>query len=388
MATDQSIQDDIIKELLPRLRDSVDLPTIVAHPIATGAVAPEVADIWFNTLRLTPSNGGIGSGCVVVYRDTDPKKDILILVTNAHVVDGCVECTYSWAEGLFKKRGVAKLLAIDYIHDLAILELDKQSIPHESKRALQIGESPQPGQIVTVCGFPRGCESPRVAQGMVSGYESLLMEGNVEVTSVVIQAPINQGNSGGPVCDAEGNLVGIIWATNRRLNPKVAKPGSATARKVIEYLDQALVPIDGYGFSLDPADLKDMLDAQNKADEITRNIYECVPETEYISRADFVELQKQVVNIPKSARPPNTSCIGIFNYAPNGTIYIGWGKGPAAEGKQKKLDTPQRWNDICKQYFPQGGHFYLRGYDVVFYISKRKGYKTGFWKPLVRLQLS
>ena len=384
MATDQLNLDDIIKELIPLLRDR-ELPTIPAHPVATGAVAPEVADIWFNTVRLTPSNGGIGSGCVV-YRDPDPLTNTIILVTNAHVVDGCVECLYSWAEGFQKKRGVAKLLAIDYVHDLAILEVDDQSIPHEGKRALQIGESPQPGQIVTVCGFPLGCESPRVAQGMVSGYESLPMEG-VEVTSVVIQAPINKGNSGGPVCDAEGNLVGIIWATNRHLNPKVAKPASVTARKVIEYLDQALVPISGYGFSLDPADLKDMLVAQNKANEVTRNIYECVPETEYISRADFVELQKQVVNIPKSARP-NTSCIGIFNYAPNGTIHIGWWQGPAAESKQKKLDTPQRWNDICKQYFPQGGHFYLRGYDVVFYISKRKGYKTGFWKPLVRLQLS
>lgn len=366
-----------VREIEPYLRDH-GKEAAAEHPIAQGLVDESASAIWNNTVRINTLKG-VGSGCVIDYKSAPYWAGRKLLVTNAHVVDGFAEAEYSWISESFKYSATARLIAIDYIHDLAVLELDPQQIPHPDNEGLQLGTSPFPGETVTICGFPRGCDTPRLARGIVSGYAAIPIEG-VDVTSVVIQAPANQGNSGGPVCDNDGELVGIVWAINPRFHPNIEKPNAPAALDAIAWVESALIPIDGYGYALDPADIQSMLHAQAKARG--RGYQDNSPASDEIlfPRRAFVELQRQATFIAK--KPKDSSCIGVFNYDPTGFIWMGWER----RRDRVKLDAPSEWVDLCAKKFPKGAHFYLRGYDIVRY-QRVQGYYNGRWLPKIRLRL-
>ncbi len=373
-----------VREIQPYLRDH-GRQAAAQHPIAKGRVDESASAIWHNTVRIdTPK--GVGSGCVIDYKSTPYWAGRKLLVTNAHVVDGFTEAAYSWISESFTCSATARLIAIDYIHDLAVLELDPQQIPHPDTGGLQVGTSPVPGQTVTMCGFPLGCDTPRLARGIVSGYAAVPIEG-VDVTSVVIQAPANQGNSGGPVCGDNGELVGIIWSINPRLRPNIEKPRAPTARQAIDWVERSLIPIDGYGYALDPEDIRSMLHAQAAARKRGQQD-ESPPKKEIpFPRRAFVELQRQATTVAK--RPTDSSCIGVFNYDPDGSIWMGW-RYPYRRkaGDRIRLDAPTEWIDLWKKHVKpsSGKHFYLRGYDVVGY-DKPMGFPLGYWRPKARLCL-
>jgi serine protease Do len=127
------------------------------------------------------------------------------IVTNRHVVEGGKEFAIRTGLGEMIK---AKLIYTSTTDDLAVLELDK---PLPADRAIPSSNfvKPKVGRNVVVMGYPLwymlGEGSPSLTNGVVSKRTGLKDDpGTFQVT-----AKVNKGNSGGPVFDMRGNVVGI-----------------------------------------------------------------------------------------------------------------------------------------------------------------------------------
>jgi S1-C subfamily serine protease len=145
------------------------------------------------------AHGGAGSG-VVVTPDG-------YLLTNEHVVQRTDHVHVAFVDG---RTVSASVVGRDAATDLAVLRAQASSLPYA---ALVETRPLQPGQLVIAVGNPFGFEST-VSAGVVSalgrslrGRQGRLIEGIVQHT-----AALNPGNSGGPLVDAHGRVVGINTA--------------------------------------------------------------------------------------------------------------------------------------------------------------------------------
>lgn len=149
---------------------------------------------------------GGGSGFVV-------HPDGLVL-TNKHVVfDTDAEYTVITVDG---KEYPGKVVSCDPINDIAVVKIKAAGLP-----AVRLGNSSklEPGQTVIAIGNALGLFSNTVSKGIISGLSrkisaSLGQGGQMEHLRGVLQTDvaINQGNSGGPLIDLDGEVVGINTA--------------------------------------------------------------------------------------------------------------------------------------------------------------------------------
>jgi S1-C subfamily serine protease len=121
------------------------------------------------------------------------------IVTSNHVVEGCGEVR-------IPEAGLARVVKTDRRADLAIL---KTSHPLSTVLRFRSGHPLRLGEEIVVIGYPlRGLLSspPTVTTGIVSSLAGL----RDDRTAMQISAPVQPGNSGGPVLDRSGNVVGIV----------------------------------------------------------------------------------------------------------------------------------------------------------------------------------
>jgi len=126
------------------------------------------------------------------------------IVTNYHVISDCkrIEIINS------KINSRAKVLFSDEINDLAVL---KSNIPVDSYAFLRGGRGIRVGEDITTVGYPLGTflgESVKVTTGNISAVTGF----DNDIGIMQITAPIQLGNSGGPVLDMSGNVVGVVSA--------------------------------------------------------------------------------------------------------------------------------------------------------------------------------
>ena len=147
---------------------------------------------------LVQHSGGLGSGFLI-----DAEGRIL---TNAHVVENASDVTVTYSDGSTQS---AKVLASDPAIDLAVLDV---STPPASAKPLPLGESRSlvVGDPVIAIGNPLGLERTATT-GIVSALKRQICSPDDSPIPNAIQtdAAINQGNSGGPLLDSRGRVIGI-----------------------------------------------------------------------------------------------------------------------------------------------------------------------------------
>lgn len=142
---------------------------------------------------------GSGSGFVI---STDG-----YMVTNHHVIENAFSIKASFADGIELNAG---LIGADPSTDIAILKVYKEDL-----RPLQFADSDflEPGQIAIAIGNPMGLQHT-VTAGVVSATGRTLRATNGRLIDDVIQtdAALNPGNSGGPLVNSEGKIIGVNTA--------------------------------------------------------------------------------------------------------------------------------------------------------------------------------
>ncbi|HYM47740.1 MAG TPA: trypsin-like peptidase domain-containing protein, partial [Burkholderiaceae bacterium] len=160
---------------------------------------PAVVNIAVGRRTRRGEQHGAGSGVVVA-----PDGYIL---TNSHVVHGASNLSAGFTDGSTHE---ARLIGADPATDLAVIRTHESGLPYA-----KLGESTQlrVGQLVIAMGNPLGFESS-VSTGVIGalgrsmrGQEGRLIDNIIQHT-----APLNPGNSGGPLLDSRGEVIGINTA--------------------------------------------------------------------------------------------------------------------------------------------------------------------------------
>ena len=172
----------------------------------------------------------LGSGFVI---DKDGH-----IVTNYHVIESArqIEVNFSGDD-----RVPARIVGVDPSTDLALLKIDAQA---RALTPLPLGDSDavRVGDAVVAIGNPFGLERT-VTAGIISALQREITAPNGYTIDKVLQtdAPINQGNSGGPLLNTRGEVIGV----NSQIEPGEVGTGnlgigfavpSATLREVVSQL--------------------------------------------------------------------------------------------------------------------------------------------------------
>lgn len=169
------------------------------------------------------------------------------LVTNAHVVDGADSVTVTLADG---RKFDATVTGIDTATDVALLKIDGKDLPtvgFGDSEALKVGEN------VIAMGNPFGLGNT-VTTGIVSAIGRDLGEGPFD-NFIQTDAAINRGNSGGPLFNEAGEVVGmntaIISPSGGSIGLGFAVPADMV-KKVVADLEDGTVERGWLGVSIQP----------------------------------------------------------------------------------------------------------------------------------------
>ena len=145
---------------------------------------------------VSKKKGAIGTGWAIDSVLLNVSSSKTTVMTNHHVIEDCIDGKGTVTiNRLFKKEKSARILAYDEKNDLAVLETDVELAPLELSK-----NPPWPGYWV-------------MALGSADGFEGSVAFGNVlnlTIDEVLITNNISQGNSGGPLVDNEGKVVGMV----------------------------------------------------------------------------------------------------------------------------------------------------------------------------------
>lgn len=168
---------------------------------------------------------GEGSGFVI--------REDGYVVTNAHVVEGADQFTVTFNDG---STATAKLVGIDDYKDIAVIKVDKKGLT-----PVILGDSDKTriGEPVVAIGSPLGYKAT-VTAGILSTNQRKLADitnlDDIRMPQKYLQtdAAINRGNSGGPLFNAHGEVIGVNQAISRY---DMDSSGG-------------MVPIEGVGFAI------------------------------------------------------------------------------------------------------------------------------------------
>ena len=216
--------DDKVKDMLEEMHENI--PDFFKNN-------PGIQEWQYQTPD-EPMVGGEGSGFII--------REDGYIVTNAHVVEGASKFLVHFYDGTSHE---AKLIGTDAFKDIAVLKIDTD----EDLPVAVLGDSDtlRIGEPVVAIGSPLGFDAT-VTSGIVStarrNVEDLGRHSDSRRPTGLIQtdAAINRGNSGGPLLNADGEVIGVNQAIIRWEN------------SAMYTMDR--VPVEGIGFAIPINDIK------------------------------------------------------------------------------------------------------------------------------------
>jgi len=208
-------------------RRDVELLDAYSQAVITVAEAVGPAVVGISVKREQPGRrqeqAGSGSGVIIT-----PDGYIL---TNDHVVRGTNRLTATLQDGTSFD---AALIGTDPATDLALIRAGGSSLPYA---AMGDSSALRVGQLVIAIGNPFGFQST-VSTGVVSALGRALRSSDGRLIENIIQhtAPLNPGNSGGPLVDSRGRVVGLNTAIIAMAQGIGFSIPSDTAKRVVSQL--------------------------------------------------------------------------------------------------------------------------------------------------------
>lgn len=186
----------------PEIVPSSSTPeSLVSAPFAEEPVA-DVAEALLSSVVQIERDGGVGSGFIY---DVDGH-----ILTAAHVIGNATRVQIRFADGSTSRGTV---IGTDPDQDVAVLAVDR---PGLAPAPLALGADARVGQLAVAIGSPLGFQQT-VTSGVVSAEDrSLRLGGTVVRNLIQTDASINSGNSGGPLADRYGRIIGINIAIASR----------------------------------------------------------------------------------------------------------------------------------------------------------------------------
>ena len=158
------------------------------------------------------------------------------IITNAHVVDGAGSVTVLLTDG---RTLAARVVGSDSVSDLAVLFINATDLtPAEFGKSSSL----RVGDAVVAIGDPLGAElRGTMTDGIISGINRDISVGGRTMSLVQTTAALNSGNSGGPLVNCYGQVIGINTM-------KIGDAASASAG------------VEGLGFAIPMGTVKDVVD--------------------------------------------------------------------------------------------------------------------------------
>ncbi|HLP52621.1 MAG TPA: serine protease [Chitinophagales bacterium] len=162
------------------------------------------------------------------------------LITNYHCVENAKEVTVKGIDGDFTTKYGATVVASDPSNDLALLKIGNKNVKFETPMFGLRSSGVNQAEKVYALGFPAatamGAEV-KITEGIISSKSGV----QGDVSKFQISAAVNHGNSGGPLIDEQGNLIGVIFA-------KSTIAESAGYAIKAGYLETFLKNVDGFEY--------------------------------------------------------------------------------------------------------------------------------------------
>ncbi|MDB2439485.1 trypsin-like peptidase domain-containing protein [Hellea sp.] len=204
----------------------------VTTPTFAAGFADVLAPQLNSVVRVDASNidetkgtvsGSIGSGAII-----DAENGYVL--TNAHVVAGATDYAVQLLDG---RSIVAELVGKDVPTDIALLKMDAPSV-----KAITITDSDKArvGDLVFAVGYPFGLDQT-VSLGIVSGLGRSTSSTALH-DFIQTDAAINTGNSGGPLLDNQGALIGVNTAILSKSGGSIGIGFSIPSRIAMRVVDQ------------------------------------------------------------------------------------------------------------------------------------------------------
>lgn len=186
---------------------------VTTSELVENSISGSVDKVYNSTVVIMSysKNSLISTGTGFIYKKD---KDTYYIMTNYHVIDGAdaVKVEFNDSEDQIE----ATIMGGEAYSDVAVLTITDKEKEHD---IVEIGNSEEVklGDTIFTIGSPMGVDyKGTVTKGILSGRERLVsvsLSGSVSdyyMKVLQIDAAVNPGNSGGPLCDVGGNVIGII----------------------------------------------------------------------------------------------------------------------------------------------------------------------------------